>query len=451
MKKKIAGLLAVMLAFSAMTGCSSSEQPETTTTSAEEETAVQTVAPTAVPDDMNTIIAYVEGQDETFDITFSDWYQEYMFYLLRNGVDETDIDYAEACAQIRSDILDVIMMDRIILKEAELAGVGVNSLTAEELEKLDLTLEESYQSWCESFESEAIALLGNDYTEDQLYEKEFELFTDFLAQAGTDTGLFMMWERNNIIQEKLYEVIRRNAGVTDEDVEEYIQQTISSAKDAYENDLESYESKYTSFYVPEGTRVVEQIFFKFEDTTANEIVAYRSDGDDATADSLLAQAIEKELQADIDAAMQALADGEAWDDVQIIYNDDSNGNDSQYVVYPKSTTVAEDVTASAMAMTEIGDVSELITTDYGCYLLYYLQDVSISDEEMETMHEQCRDYLESLYLQGEVVSWLDKYPYTVNYELINIEEPEKIAAAEDEADISDEVPKEEVDETTTAE
>ena len=448
MKKKIAGLLAVLLAFSAMTGCSSSEQTETQTTdSSAEATTVQTIAPTAVPDDMNTVVAYVEGQDETFNITFSNWYQEYMFYLLRNGVDETDSYYADTCAQIRSDILDVIMMDRMILKEAELAGVSINSLTAEELEQLDQTLEESYQTWCESFESEAIALLGDDYTEDELYQKEYELFTDFLAQAGTDTGLFMMWERNNIIQEKLYEVIRQNAGVTDDDVEEYVQETIASAKDAYENDLESYESKYTAFYVPEGTRVVEQIFFKFSDTTANEIVAYRNDGDDETADSLLAQAIENELQADIDAAKQALADGEAWDDVQVIYNDDSNGNDSQYVVYPKSSTVDEKVTASAMAMAEIGDVSELITTDYGCYLLYYLQDVSIPDEDMETMREQCRDYLESLYLQSEVVGWLEKYPYTVNYELVNLEEPEETAAAEDETDVSDEV----TDEATTAE
>ena len=437
MKKKIAGLLAVLLAFSAMTGCSSSEQTETQTTdSSAEATTVQTIAPTAVPDDMNTVVAYVEGQDETFNITFSNWYQEYMFYLLRNGVDETDSYYADTCAQIRSDILDVIMMDRMILKEAELAGVSINSLTAEELEQLDQTLEESYQTWCESFESEAIALLGDDYTEDELYQKEYELFTDFLAQAGTDTGLFMMWERNNIIQEKLYEVIRQNAGVTDDDVEEYVQETIASAKDAYENDLESYESKYTAFYVPEGTRVVEQIFFKFSDTTANEIVAYRNDGDDETADSLLAQAIENELQADIDAAKQALADGEAWDDVQVIYNDDSNGNDSQYVVYPKSSTVDEKVTASAMAMAEIGDVSELITTDYGCYLLYYLQDVSISDEDMETMREQCRDYLESLYLQSEVVGWLEKYPYTVNYELVNIEAPEE-TTTQDESDISD--------------
>mgnify|MGYP002514551097 CR=1 FL=1 len=137
-------------------------------------------------------------------------------------------------------------------------------------------------------ETEALVLNA----ETKINQKEYELFTDFLAQAGTDTGLFMMWERNNIIQEKLYEVIRQNAGVTDADVEEYIEETINNAKDAYENDLESYESKYTAFYAPEGTRVVEQIFFKFSDTTANEIVAYRNDGDDETADSLLAQAIE---------------------------------------------------------------------------------------------------------------------------------------------------------------
>lgn len=437
MKKKIAGMLAVLLAFSALTGCSTSEQAENTTTdSSAEATTVETVAPTAVPDDINTVVAYVEGQDETFNITFSDWYQEYKFYLLRNGVDETDSYYAETYAQIRSDILDVIMMDRMILKEAELAGVGVNSLTAEELEQLEQTLEESYQTWCESFESEAVAVLGENYTEEELYQKEYELFTDFLAQAGTDTGLFMMWERNNIIQEKLYEVIRQNAGVTDADVEEYIEETINNAKDAYENDLESYESKYTAFYAPEGTRVVEQIFFKFSDTTANEIVAYRNDGDDETADSLLAQAIENELQADIDAAEQALANGEAWDDVQVIYNDDSNGNDSQYVVYPKSTTVDENVTASAMAIAEVGGISEIITTDYGCYLLCYIKDVSISDEEMATMREQCRDYLESLYLQAEVVGWLEKYPYTVNYELVNIEAPEE-TTTQDESDISD--------------
>ena len=435
MKKKLAALLAVLLTFSSLTGCSNSGSSEETTSTDAAETTTVGAAATPLPDDMNTVVAYVEGQDDPiFNITFSDWYQEYKSYLLRNGIDETDSAYAETCADLRLDIINVLLLDRIILKEADLAGVGINELTPEELEQIDLTVEETYKNWCKSFEEDAAALLGESYTEQELYDKEYELFTDFLAQAGATTEMFLMWERNTLIQNKLYEHIRTDAQVSDEDVQEYVNQTIADAKEAYETDPKVYEEKYTAFYVPENTRVVEQIFFAFKSETANEITAYRNDGDNETADSLLAQAVRTELQDDIDAAKKALADGESWDDVQIIYNDDSNGNDASYIVYPKSSAVEERVTAAAMAIGEIGGVSELITTDHGCYLLCYTEDASLTDEDMTEMHSQCRDYLESMYLQTVVVEWEKKYPYTINYEMLNIEEPAEETLPAEETD-----------------
>ena len=425
MKRKFALILAAVILLTAASGCSdSADNAEATTTGAGETTSVSTVEGTPTPEDIKTVVAYVEGQDDpSMNITFDQWNREYRFYLLRYGIDETNANFADDCKKLRQDILQMLQIDRMVLKEAELAGVGINSLTAEEREEIDNTLQEAYKSWCNSFAEEAKEALGENYTDEELYNKEYELFTEFLAQAGATTELFMMWERNNKIQEKLYEHIAKTSGITDEDVEAYLNDTIAKAKDAYENDLAEYEEKYTAFYIPENTRVVEQIYFKLSSDAINEIAAYRKDGDDATADALLAKAVKEELQAEIDAAVEALAKGEKWDDVQVIYNDDANGNDAVYVVYPKSTSVIADVTEKAMAMTGVGGVSDVITTDGGCYLLYYLKDAVISDEDMEKMRSQCRDYLESQFTQEVVEGWQEKYPYAVEYELLKIDEP----------------------------
>lgn len=430
MKKIFAALLAVMMVISSLAACSGSdsqqgEQPQTTTDPS------QTVAPLAVPDDKQTLVAYVEGAEdaEHFNITFEQFYREYIFYLMRKGLDETLAQNAEACLNIRQSTIDYLTLERITLKIAKDMGITEETLTQEEKDEIEAEVNDSYDLWCEEFEQDAIAELGEGYTEEELYNKEYELFAEYLAQAGLVPEIFHEWQVNSVLQAKLYEKIIAEIKVTDEEIDEYVNNAISEAKDAYENELEKYEQGYTSVYLPEGTKTVKQIFIKLEDADISEIVAYRNDGDDETADKIKAEKL-AEIEDEAKAALDELKSGTAWDDVQVKYNDDNTGNASTYVVYPKSNLISEEIINGVMSLENKGDFTELISTDAGYYIFLYLDDAKV---DLEAIRKQVQEGMlsqkQTEAANNSVLDWQKQYPYTINYELLDIPEPEETTAA----------------------
>lgn len=437
LKRIIAALTAVIMALSAVTACSSSEvktDGDTTTTTEAAGTAGE-IEPLAVPEDLNTTVAGVEGAEnpDYFNISFSDFYNEYLFYLNRQGLDETSSTDASTCAGYRSEIINYQTLERVILKVAEEYGIGKDTLTQEELDTINSNVQDSYKSWCTSYETEATAALGETYTDEELYNKEYELFTAFLATCNLKPEIFITWQTNSTIQNKLYNLIIADAAVTDEEATEFLNSKIAEAKDAWDNDLSAFENGYTAFFVPENTRVVEQIYFAFPDDKISEITAYRSDGDDASADQIVSDC-NAAIQAEIDAAAKALGEGGDWDTVQATYNDDTNGNDQTYVVYPKSTTVSELIINAAQAIAEVGGYSEPVYTDYGAYLFKYTETAVMSDADMTDLTSQAKEYLlnqkQSQIVSDKVKEWQEKYSYTINYDLIGVTTTAETTVAE---------------------
>lgn len=430
MKKKIAAILAVMMLLSTITACSSSENAGGTGAETTASTA-QTVPPLAVPDDKKTVVAYVEGTDdaEHFNVTFDQFYSEYIFYLMRKGIDETLASNAETCENVRVSTIDYLTLERITLKVAEEMGITEATLTQEERDSINKEVEDSYNLWCESFEEDAKALLGETFTDEELYNKEYELFAEYLAQAGLVPEVFYEWQLNSLLQEKLYAKIIEGISVTDDEVEEYINDAVNEAKDAYENDLDKYEQGYTSIYLPEGTKTVKQIFIKLDDADINEIMAYRNDGDNATADSLKAEklaGIEEEAM----KALDELKAGKSWDEVQVAYNDDISGNSSTYIVYPKSNLISKEIVDAVVSLGNKGDFTELIATDAGYYIFCYADDAKV---DMEAIRKEVKENMlssrQSEAANKSVLEWQEKYDYKLNYEVLDISEPEETTTA----------------------
>lgn len=429
MKKIIAAITAALMLVGTLTACNSSEpsQDPSQTTSG----SVETVAPLAVPDDRQTPVAYVEGADdaEHFNITFDQFYSEYVFYLMRRGLDETVPANAETCMEIRQSTIDYLMLERITLKVAEEMGITEETLTDEELEGIEADVKESYDLWCSDFEEEAIAELQEGYTEEELYNKEYELFSEYLSQAGLVPEIFREWQVNSVLQAKLYEKIIAEIKVSDEEIDEYINSAIEEAKDAYENDLDKYEQGFTSVYLPEGTKTVKQIFIKLEDADISEIMAYRNDGDDETADKIKAEKLAL-IEEEAKAALDELKSGASWDDVQVKYNDDNTGNASTYVVYPKSNLISTEIVDGVMTLENKGDFTELISTDAGYYIFCYIDDAKV---DMETIRKQVSEGMlsekQTEVANSSVLEWQEKYDYTLDYELLDIPVPEETTTA----------------------
>ena len=366
-------------------------------------------------------VAYIEnppeGAGERLNISYDEWHSEYLFNMARGGYDEeTDADIAESYKQ---NILDYQVQEHIVLYLAEQEGISSETMTQEELEEIEQNVQESWDGWCDSYEAEAKEALGDTYTQEELYEKEFELFTAFMKESGLTPEIFYVWETNSKIQEKFIE--KTSESIDDQTVADFVQETVDAAKDAYENDLAAFEQSYTAFYVPEGTRIVQQLYVKLDEDAANEIRAYRNDGDDEKADQLL-EAASEQVRGVAEEAYGKLQSGEAWLAVQEEYNQDSNGNDVDYIVYPASTYVSQDIVDAAMSIEEVGGFSDIIVSDSGFFILYYKAERVFSDEEMQSLLDQARDYLKDQESYKLVSEFKDKYPYVYDNELMGISE-----------------------------
>ena len=366
-------------------------------------------------------VAYIEqppeGAGSRFDITYDEWHNEYLFNMAKGGYDE--VTYAAVAENFKQSIIDYLVQERIILYLAELEGITAESLTEEDVAYIDEQVQASWDSWCLTYEAEAKAELGAAFTEEELYAKEFELFTAFMAESGLTPEVFYVWETNEVLQDKFIE--KTADSIKEEGVAAFVQETIDDAKEAYENEIALFENSYTAFYVPEGTRIVQQIYVKIDSDAANEIKAYRNDGDDEKADSLL-EAAAAEVRPVIEEAYEKLLNGEDWLTVQEEYNKDDNGNNVDYIVYPVSSYISPEITQAAMGIAEKGGVSEIIPNDTGFFILYYKDDRVFSDEEMDSLMDQAWEYLKEQESVQRVTDFQAKYPYVFDYELMGIAE-----------------------------
>ena len=366
-------------------------------------------------------VAYIEnppeGAGDRFDISYDDWYNEYMFFMSSDGY--TEEDYPDIAKNYKQNILDIQVQERIVLYLAEQAGISAATLTQEELDRIDQKVQTNWDSWCESYAADATEALGDNYTDEELYQKEYELFSAFLAESGLTPEIFFVWETNSLIQEKFIE--KTSESISDQVIADFVQGTIDDAKYNYENDLATFEQTYTAFYVPEGTRIVQQIYVKISDDAVKEVRAYRNDGDDEKADQLLNEALEA-VRDRIDEAQERLSAGEDWLTVQEECNDDTNGNNVDYIVYPTSTYISQNIIDAAMGIADKGGVSDVITTDSGFFILYYKDDRVFSDEEMQSLMDQARDYLKDNESYQRVAEFKEQYPYVYDYELMGISE-----------------------------
>lgn len=372
----------------------------------------------------NEIVAYIENPPEDsaenfFNVTYGAWHSEYLYRMSAGGY--TEENDAELCETYRSDIIEYLKQEKVVLYLAEKMGITAAALTEEELKSIDDDMAKSLDEWYKSYESSAsTALGGSGYTEEELLEKEKELFEEFLGKSGLTVEDLTSWKVNEVIRNKF--IAKVGEEIDDETVREFVQSTVDTAKETYEKDIAEYEKTYTPFYIPEGSRVVQQLVILIDDISASEVKAYRKEGDDEKADEILEKALEK-VRFRIDEAYEKLEQGAAWKEVQEEYNDESSTNDQDFSLYPKSSSIEEKVIEAGMSVKEKGGYSEIIETDSGFSIIYYKDDLVFTDEKMDTLIEQGRAFLTDQESYKRVTDFSEEYPYVMNYELLDLDDP----------------------------
>lgn len=457
MKKRIAAA-AVLTAVMAFTGCSESILTSQNGTSSEAE-SIWTA-------DDNDIVAWSANESlsaeekEYYDIKFKDFYSEYSYIIDSDKLDETNPQYLGYAKSYRKYIIDFLSNERIILKKAK--ELGLDSLSEDEMKKVDEAYREVLKKGYEKFEYQAksaLGLIGADTesgadgqaNKDRVEEKEKELYNAHLEKFGMSEETILKQQTDYFIKNKVVEHLVKDVTVPEAEAQKYIDETIAEAKKAYEKDVTSYEksAEYQSVWIPEGSREIKYIFIAMDSSDAVEIAAARAESgaDNAEIDKIRDEKL-AEIKDKADAAYaKASAEGADFDAVIKEYsNDYTEATGINTVLAVKgSKSLSESLYDGIFAIEKTGGISNLIPTDGGYYIIQYVGDRSVTDAELkevkEAKHEDLLNTAKGELIQETVEKWREEIGYEYDYEKLNFEKPEEdsddTASSDDKASDTD--------------
>lgn len=420
MKKKLAALLAGIIAITGLTGCNdanNSSNADNTTSQ------IWNVASDAIVAKMTS-----EVSDKSFfDITFDDFYNEYKFTIENKGLDESDTASATYVNYYRNNIISMLTNERIILWIAK--EEGLDKLTDAEQKEIDDALTTVYENWYSSFETEAKAA-DSTLTGDALTAKEKELFEAYLAGFNLSTDNFVTWQTNSFIENKVLDKYSEGIEVSDKEAEDYFTKQVAAAKAAYEKKDGSYESDTTNqtFYIPEKSRKIKYVYIGLETADATELYSARNESgaDDAAVDKkrdeLLAGIKDK-----ADKALAAVkADGAKFDDVVKEYSEDykEDSGVNEILIVPNTTSIPENLYNAIFAVEKEGECTDLVATDGGYYIVQYFDTPTIDDTAKATAIKASKETLltekKNNHLSDVLEDWQKKYVYEIDYTTLQI-------------------------------
>ena len=353
------------------------EEPAATEEPAAAEEAALTLSDDVLASAYNGAVTVLKSeiQDE-----FDQMLAQYVAYYAQYGysVDEYDTDLQANVAQetVQSKLSTAIVRHYAAQNGYELTEEKKAELTAQVQTALDNTRE-----YLESY------LSAYGYTGDELTAA----VEDQLAQAGyTEESLLDTAELNDVLS-FLYDKATADVTVTEEEVKEAFDAKVAEQKETYA-DVDSFINDYVNeseiLYTPENVRLMECIYIAKVDGEATE--------DEATADEATASEATADEAADIasltgyakaKAIVAAIAGGADYEEAMKAYNEDSSTEEQMLRGYPVaegSSIYGDGFMEGAMALEHVGDVSDVIETDYGYFVLRYAKDLEAGEVDFES-------------------------------------------------------------------
>jgi len=234
----------------------------------------------------------------------------------------------------------------------------------------------------EAYQAEALAalaemseyytqmLLSYGVPEDQIEE----VVKSELEAAGYTFDTLYESAKLKGVLDHLYALGTEGVAVTDEEVKAAFDEKVAAQKAAYDADVDAFISAYIGeeeiLYTPEGVRLLHCIFVAIEDETVE------------------AEGVTGKAKAD--EALAKIRAGEDFTAVMEAYNEDASTPEQMQAGYPiaeNSGSYSEDFKTGAMALENVGDVSDVIATEYGYFIIKYVSDLTAGGAEFEPRKE----------------------------------------------------------------
>lgn len=447
--KKITAAVAAILACAMMfTGCSDSIL---TSSGSEDTTSTENIW-TASDDDLvawTTVDSLSAEDKEYYQVKFKDFYSEYSFTITNYGLDETNSAYTAYAQYYRQNIIDMLTNEKLIMKKA--SELGLDQLSEEEMKTVEETYQKNLDDWYASYETKAKEALGistdttsgadDSANDEKILEKEKELFTEYISSFGLSEETFLKWQTNTAIQKKVNDYLVKDITVTDAEVEDYITKLTKEAKDTYEKSVSQYasDSEYQKVWIPDDARRIKYIVVSIPSSDYAEINAARNESgaDDAEIDKMRDEKL-AEIKSKAETALEkATADGADFDAVikeySSAYSEDTAGQTT--LVLNNKEGLSEALYNGVFDLKNPGDVSGLIPTDGGYYIIKYDSKATVTDEQLTEYKATVKDELlssrQSETTNSAIEEWRNAVGYEYDYDKLNITKEEDTSSTEE--------------------
>lgn len=301
-------------------------------------------------------------------------YREYFYSSM--GMDIADYDDT-----IKQEILENLAEEAVLRQKAD--EYGVYEPSAEQLTALDEQAQAEFEAQVQYY----IPYFYNaELTEDEIRADVIEYLEseDYTLAGVTESLKAQSWKN------RLLEAVTGGIELTEADIRAYYDEAVQSAEMSFEADVQDYEySRYNNelvLYDPEGFRRVKLILIAFDEATQEQYDELSEQLE--TAEGEAANAILDEMQKLYDKltpiADEVMSRIEAGDDFMLlideygadVYMDAEPGRSQGYYVSAQSTLYEESFVETAMALKNVGDVSEVGQCADGLYIIKYEGDVT---------------------------------------------------------------------------
>jgi len=357
---------------------------------------------TSCSDDENLVVAKVNGES----IYYSEYQKSLSDYLYNNyGMVESRMDDSfgeENSNKIREMIVDELISQKLLKKQAK--ELGLTKFTSEQKSTIEKNREDFLADLKEQCESEVQK--SNEKKDITMSEEEFdeavlEKYNKYVENKGYTQEYLYNYYWDELTLSVLREYVFDGLTVTDTEVEDYYNEELANQQSiAQESNITALDNYFSNaydinLYIPEGINRVKHVYIALPDDILSQTTTSSTDETKA----LLAEELAK-IKPEAQEVLNLLKQGKDFDEVIDEYGDDEDMLDEDvkengYEISLVSSDKPTELQIAANKLKNPGDISELIETKYGYYILKLVRKTSAGPVDFKTVKDDIKTLIEN--------------------------------------------------------
>lgn len=311
---------------------------------------------------------------------------EMMYQSLGGSLSDDEI--AEKILKGKLEILDKLIGEQVIQNKLDSMGIEVT-------DEIRQKAEESSQATLKTVE-EYVKNSYPDLTEPDLEET----ISMILSSQGLTEESILESAIQKALLDQLSNTIKEEIKQIDETaVKTYYDSLYKEQKTAFDDDISNFERVLLSgkpvIYCPVETRVIKQLYIKFDDDVISLINQLKSYGSEEEAKKMQEDQYAR-MTSKVEDIVSRLKSGTLFE--TIMEELSAGNNETVNYISDLSTRFSDEYKNAAMSIDELGDFSEPIKVDYGYIILDWAETIKAADP---VVFEDVRAELETLLLEDE--------------------------------------------------